>query len=362
MGSHYLTERERREMYLLLILLVSPAFGRPSSDQLDVGADIDEQLQSFISFNLETGEMLDNSNLIEKVVESLLGAEQKLLAVEVGLKTLQYEVPQLRIEGNYFPAYNEAKSSVRKTRQTFREFARRTVTEVRDLKILMENLDNEPMLLKISLDKMKDLMIETRKTLREAKENYNKAVQTFMGLKSSIVSKKEQLEKMLIKDSADHKAWVETVTKEAMEACKNKTENGFLGFLKDINKEISKVGIDIGIDNAIERDCPAIAEAKISEFEAELENQKTITERMLKSGDNFDETIKEAIEILAGEIEQISRRTERVEDVSKNIDTYPEEYLRKFQTLGTNFLNGLDDLKKVSEKFLAQPKDILSKH
>jgi len=350
-------------MYLLLILLVSPAFGRPSSDQLDVGEDIGNQLKSFISFNLETGEMLDNSNLIEKVVESLLGAEQNLLAMEVGLKTLQYEVPQLRIEGNYFPAYNEAKSSVRKTRQTFREFARRTVTEVRDLKILMENLDNEPMLLKISLGRMKDLMIETRKTLREAKENYNKAVQTFMGLNSSIVSKKDQLEKMLIKDSADHKAWVETVTKEAMEACKNKTENGFLGFLKDINKKIvSKVGVDIGIDNAIERDCPAIAEAKTSEFEAELENLKTITERMLESGDNFDKTIKEAIEILAGEIEQISRRTERVEDVSKNIDTYPEEYLRKFQTLGTNFLNGLDDLKKVSEKFLAQPKNILSKY
>jgi len=350
-------------MYLLLILLVSPAFGRPSSDQLDVGEDIGNQLKSFISFNLETGEMLDNSNLIEKVVESLLGAEQNLLAMEVGLKTLQYEVPQLRIEGNYFPAYNEAKSSVRKTRQTFREFARRTVTEVRDLKILMENLDNEPMLLKICLGRMKDLMIETRKTLREAKENYNKAVQTFMGLNSSIVSKKDQLEKMLIKDSADHKAWVETVTKEAMEACKNKTENGFLGFLKDINKKIvSKVGVDIGIDNAIERDCPAIAEAKTSEFEAELENLKTITERMLESGDNFDKTIKEAIEILAGEIEQISRRTERVEDVSKNIDTYPEEYLRKFQTLGTNFLNGLDDLKKVSEKFLAQPKNILSKY
>merc|ERR1711879_995930 len=207
------------------------------------------------------------------------------------------------------------------------------------------------MLLNFSLDNMKDLMIETRKTLREAKENYNKAVQTFMGLNSSIVSKKDQLEKMLIKDSVDHKAWVETVSKETMEACKNKTENGFWGFLKDI-----------GIDNAIERDCPAIAEAKISEFEAELENLKTITERMLESGDNFDKTIKEAIEILAGEIEQISRRTERVEDVSKNIDKYPEEYLRKFQTLGTNFLNGLDDLKKVSEKFLAQPKDILSKH
>merc|ERR1712020_674547 len=245
-------ERERREMYLLLILLVSPAFGRPSSDQLDVGADIDEQLQSFISFNLETGEMLDNSNLIEKVVESLLGAEQKLLAVEVGLKTLQYEVPQLRIEGNYFPAYNEAKSSVRKTRQTFRAFARRTVTEVRDLKILMENLNNDPLLLKISLDRMKDLMIETRNTLREAKENYNKAVQTFMGLNSSIVSKNEQLEKMLIKDSADHKAWVETVTKEVTEACKNKTENWFSGLLKDI-----------GIDNVIERDCPTNVEEEI---------------------------------------------------------------------------------------------------
>jgi len=349
-------------MYLLLILLISPAFGRPSSDQLDVGADIISQLESFINFNKETGEILGNSNLTEKVVESLLGAEQNLLELEVDLKTLQYKVPELQIVGNFFPAYNEAKSYVRESRQELRELAHRTVADVRDLKLLLEDLDNEPVLLKISLGKMKDLMIESLETLKEVDEKYNKAVQTFKKLMSSITSKNEQLEKMLAKDSDDHRVWVETVTKAVTEACNNQTDKRFFGFVKVLDKEISKIGIDTGLDDLIERNCPARVEDEISKFEAELENLKTISERMLESGDNFDETIKEAIEILTGKIEQINSMTERAKDVSKNIDEYPNEYLREYQTIGTDFINGLDDLKNASEKFLAQPKDILSKN
>jgi len=344
-------------MYLILILLISPAFGRPGSDQLDVGVEISNQLKSFINFNKETGEILDNSNLTEKVVESLLEAEQNLLELEVDLKTLQYKVPELQIEGNYFPDYNKAKSYLRETRQELRELAYRTVIEVRDLKILLEDLDNDPVLLKISLGKMKDLMIETLKTLKEVDEKYNKAVQTFKKLMSSIASKNDQLEKMLAKDSDDHRVWVATVTKAVTEACKNQTDKRVFGFLKKVDKEIG-----LGLDNLIERNCPARVEDEISKFEAELKNLKTIAERMLESGDNFDETMKEAIEILTGEIDQISSRTEIARDVSKNIDEYPEEYLREYQTVGADFINGLDDLKNASEKFLAQPKDIMLKY
>merc|ERR1712158_128611 len=113
------------------------------------------------------------------------------------------------------------------------------------------------------------------------------------------------------------------VVQAATEACKIETEKGFLGILKNIDKEI---GIDTGLDDLIESNCPAYVEDEISKFEAELENLKTIAERMLESGNNFDETMKEAIEIRTGEIEQINSMTEIARDVSKNIDEYPDEY------------------------------------
>jgi len=351
-------ERERDNMYLILVLLVSPAFGRPSSDQLDVGGDISNLLESFISFSKETGEILDNSKLTEKVVESLLVAEQNLLEMEVDLKTLKYEVNELQIVGNYFPEYNTAKSYVRETRQELRLLAHRNVAEVRDLKILMEDPDIDAVLLKISLDKMNDLMIETIETLKEADKKYNKAVQIFKNLHSSIKSKHEQLEKLLTEDSSEHKTWVATVQQAAMEECKNETDKGFFGILKNKDEEI--LGLDL--DDLLESNCPGRVENEISKFEAELQNLKTITERMLESGKYFDETIMEAIEILAGEIDQINSMTERAKDVSKNIDESPDEYLREYQTIATDFINGLDDLKNALDKFLAKPKDILLKN
>lgn len=279
--------------------------------------------------------------------------------MEVDLKTLKYKVPELQIVGNYFPEYNTAKSYVRETRQELRQFAYKNVVEVRDLKNLLEDPDIDPVLLKISLGKMNDLMIETLETLKEADKKYNKAVQTFKELNSSVASKHEQLQKLLTKDSAEHEAWVAMVEQAAMEECKNKTEKGFFGFLKTLGKEI---GVGKELDALIGRNCPGRVEEEISKFGAELEKLKTIAERMLKSGDNFDETIMEAIEILTGEINQISSMTERAKDVSKNIDESPDEYLREYQTIATDFINGLDDLKNAADKFLAQPKDILLKN
>lgn len=59
------------------------------------------------------------------------------------------------------------------------------------------------------------------------------------------------------------------------------------------------------------------------------------------------------------EIELINKWANSAERVSKNIDDYPEEYLRKYETIRTAFRNGLNDLKNVAKKFLAQPTNIL---
>merc|ERR1712214_190878 len=172
MGTSQREGERERDMALLLILLTPTAFGMPSSGQHDVGAKIANQLEIFNKFSDEAGKLLVNSSLIEEVVESLLGAEENLLQMGVGLKSLKYEFPKLRIDGNYFSDFNKAKSYVRQTRQGFREFAYKTVIELRDLKILIQDVDKsqDSILLKISLGKIKDLMIKTLKTLKEAEK------------------------------------------------------------------------------------------------------------------------------------------------------------------------------------------------
>merc|ERR1712165_422650 len=346
MGTSHREERER-EMVLLLILLMSTAFGKPSSEQLDIGADIANQLDILTKFSHEAGTLFVNSSLIEEVVKSLLVAEEDLLQMEVGLKTLTYQFPELRIAGNYFTAFNRAKSYVRQTRQGFREFSHKANIELRDLKILIQdvNKSEDSFLLKISLGKMKDLMSKTLKTLEEAEENYKKAVQTFKDPNSSIISKK-------------------TVTKVETEVCQNKSKdindrvNQFLKNAENFFKPGTK---DEDIRKVInrEQECLDRVPEKVSAFEAELEELQGITEGTLEKTKHFDENIMKAIDILTGEIDRFDILTEKVKDISQTIDIYPEEYLGEFLTIKTAFITGIDDLKKASENFLAQPKDIL---
>jgi len=140
-------------MYLQLLFLISPAFGMPSSALVDVGKGIINQLDSVVGFTEETKAVFNNSDLFEIISESLKEAERNILEMDAELKLLETE--ELQFEDNYFPAYNEAKRYLRETRQGLRKLAQRTVSEVRDLKILLEGLDksNDPVLLQASLDK-----------------------------------------------------------------------------------------------------------------------------------------------------------------------------------------------------------------
>merc|ERR1711902_323939 len=157
-------ERERGEMYLLLqLLLISPAFGRPSSGsgQVEDYSWIVDPFNSLLSFSAEARNIIGNSGLIDNVVKALQEAEKKILVMNAQLGLLETE--EIKFEDNYFQSFNEAKSYLRQTRQELRELADRTVKDVRDLKVLLEDLDksDDTILLQVSIDKMKDLMIET---------------------------------------------------------------------------------------------------------------------------------------------------------------------------------------------------------
>merc|ERR1712141_160362 len=215
-----LFHRERQKaMYFQLFLLIAPAFGMPSKSASG-GGEIVNELQSFIDFSRETGDLLDNSQWIKEVFESLEKTEKNLLDLEVELKTMPYaDKTGVGLEDDLFPEYNNAKRYLRETGQKLREFAYKTVAEARDLKTLFEAFDEskDSVLLHIAIDKLTGFMSETLEKFEEAYEKYRTAKKTFVDLKNFSTGSKEKVEEMLNSGSAEHQKWMKVVTEAVRE-------------------------------------------------------------------------------------------------------------------------------------------------
>merc|ERR1712062_443823 len=168
----------------------------------------------------------------------------------------------------------------------------------------------------------------------------------------------------LNRDSAEYHVWVKTVKEVETEVCQNRSKdtkdrlNNWYKNAKNKVKEAFKPVDVLGVINT-EPLCLDSVDEKVSDFEAELEKLKGITEGTLEKTKHFDEDIMKAIDILTGETDHFKIWTEEVKDVSQTIENNSKEYLREYQAIETSFIAGIDDLKVASEKFLTQPKDIL---
>merc|ERR1712062_199952 len=212
--------------------------------------------------------------------------------------------------------------------------------------------------LKIFLNRMKDLMIKTLESLEEAKGNYNAALETFDNLKQQIEGENRKLNKMLDKDSEEYKAWKEKVVWASKGPVGVVVSVVSEQFCSNILAEILNSWIcPVNYATRTVNDVVADTEAAVARSAAEL---KKISDRMLESGDNFEQAINVAIEVLQNEIEIVGRWTQSAKTVSDNIDEYPVELLSMIKSIRTLFVNGLDNLKKAAEDFLAQPKNILT--
>merc|ERR1739848_228176 len=340
-------------MIFQLFLLVSPAFGMPSNALLDVGNKIVDQLDSLPLMTEEGKNVLKNSKLTETIAEALKEAEENIRAMDAEIKLLENE--ELQFEDNYFPKYNEAKGYLRQTRQALRKLADKTVKEVRDLKVLLEELDktDDTFLLKQSIEKMKDLMISTLETLKEALEKYNLALDTFEKLTSTIRTQNRKLQNLTDKNSAEFKE-LRTKMRAGLWSTVGATTVGLI--IADI---FGCLGICSTTGLAISAGAIAGAEGGFAKYTAKLETWKLITDRMVESGFNFDRTLTEAIGFLTNEIDLINNWTNSAEVVNSNIEKYPQQYLKKYKTIRTIFVNGLDDLSNSAQDFLDQPVDIL---
>jgi len=356
MGSLAREAQQEREMYLYLLLLISPAFGMPTSDLIETGEEIINQFDSIPIFTEQTKGFFKNvtRTLYKAVAASLQTAEKNILELNNELKNLETEGKKYQTD--YFPAFNKAKRFLRESRQKLRKLADSTVKEVKALKALLKDLDEtkDTVLLEISLDKMKDLMIETLETLKEAHEKYNSASETFQNLNSSVKETNIRLVKMVTNGTEEYNDWVTKARLGAYGALTGAT----IGFI------IADIFGCLGICSAVNAGViiPSVTagtEATIQEYTEELEKFQRITSAMMKNGEDFDRTVKDAMVILIDEIDLIDRWTNNAKIVQKNINKYPTEYLKKYDSVRDNFITGLDDLKKSAEEFRARPVEIL---
>merc|ERR1712038_650685 len=258
---------------------------------------------------------------------------------EAELKSLQSKFTSLQKEKNYFPEFNKAKRYLRETRQELRELAHRTVKEEENVRILLDDMGNgkEAVSLQLTIDRMRLLMKETQERLEEGKRKYLLAFKAFDNLISSV-----KLQGGIVDDQVDEQYLKFRLDKDYTEGVR-KTCKWLSWFTFGLCSLIHHFENEVPLEKA------------------RVENEKLQAKRkkLTERTETLNADIGAAIGIMTEEIELINKWANSAERVSKNIDDYPEEYLRKYETIRTAFRNGLNDLKNVAKKFLAQPTNIL---
>merc|ERR1711874_502378 len=170
----------------------------------DSAEDVSESIEGYPAEYLEKYEsireafktgLVDLKNVAEQFLVDRITTRSRLLGTddedlrfaEQNLLEMSMELTSAR---SYVEAVNEATSNLRQTRQELRELADRTVTEGRNLALLLDALPGSgtlDTLLTVFLDTMKDLMIETEEKLEEAIAKHRSAPLTFYDLKFSVL-------------------------------------------------------------------------------------------------------------------------------------------------------------------------------
>merc|ERR1712079_577426 len=169
----------------------------------------------------------------------------------------------------------------------------------------------------------------------------------------------KMLDMMLTEDSGLYRAWIanvrEGVREEQVQKFKDEIEAHYKSIYESVTDPMIRANIKATLeaekDASIERAVAPIEakiepdiEAAINKYSTKLEKLKTMTERMIKSGNNFDKAI------LADEILQIAMSNESGHVISRNIDTYSQVFLREYQDIKTDFINELDDITRKAQR------------
>merc|ERR1712079_364969 len=316
----------KREMYLLVILLISPALGRPSSAQSSVGNNI----EAVSEYPKGMSQLLKNSRLFGTVAEDLQQAKQNIRELEGQLKSLEAEISGLRNKDNYFQKFEEALDYIRLARKDLSKLAQTTQIEANKLINLLEFLDlvPDPAILTKYIATMKSLMLETKEKLEDAREKYNSAHQVFDNLIDSVAKQNGILDntvKFMNAQYLENKAYTEKVRTDC---------------------QIAAV-FTLGLCSLIHH---FANEVPLEESRVELANLQSRANDFGRKVKTLNRDIDAAIEVITAEIELISEWAVSAEVVRENIEEYPAEYLDKYGAIRKIFISGLDDLKNVADE------------
>ena len=196
-------------MYIRLLLLMTPTLVMSNTPIIDVSMDVIEHMDFLMEFNEKTPIIFKNGKKIFEVVKDFLEeAEKNILDMRSEIDHIEYE----ELNAEDISRYHRVKSSLEKVRQDLTKLAHKTVIDVRDMMIILDDLDesNDPILLQLSIENLKDLMEVTKKTLEEAKAKYNDAVDAFQNFMSSIQQKNRGLNRKIAAKVRDHEGWKTT--------------------------------------------------------------------------------------------------------------------------------------------------------
>jgi len=160
---------------------------------------------------------------------------------------------------------------------------------------------------------------------------------------------------MLDKDSEEYKAWN---LEEYNASLQGSSLDAILARMSTVECLLVDIFGALGYCSAINNG--VFASNFATRFARSAEDLKKISDRLVESGDNFEQALNVAIEVFQNEIEIIGKWTQSAKTVNDNIDQYPVELLSMVKSIRTIFVTGLDNLKKAAEDFLAQPKYILT--
>ena len=277
-------------MYILILLLMNLTLVMSNTPIIDVSMDAIKHMADLMDFNEKTPFIFKNGKKIFEVYKDFLEeAERNILDMRYEIDNIEYE----ELTAEDISRYQQVKSSLEKVRQDLIKLGHKTVTDVRDLMIILDDLDesNDPTLFRISIDNMKDLMDYTKKTLEEAKAKYNTAVDDFQSFMFSIQQKNGGLKRNLYAKVRDHDKWTTTA----------RTGEVAIGIL-------SVAGWYLAGPLYLAGFIPAIyTESKIRDYDHELERFRSKVMEIMDKSDRIEKDIKVGIKLITKEIYSIDK-------------------------------------------------------
>jgi len=327
-------------MYLLIILLISPALGRPSS----APPGVVNKLETVSEYTKGMSQLMENSKLLGIIPEHLQEAKQNIREVDAELRSLHSEISGLRNTDNYFPEFEEALDYIRLARKDLYKLAQTTQITATNLTWNLNFLDFSPdpniqlPLISTFIATTKSLMLETKKKLEDARGKYNSAQQAFDNLIVSVATQNEILDQTVKHMNAQYQE-----DKASAERDRSTCD--------PLPIKVFTLGLSLGL-------CPLIHHYRfkvpLEEDRVKLVNLKSKSNRILRKTRILNRDIEDAIEVITVEIDLIIEWTASAKVVEQNLVSYPEEFLRKFKSIRTIFKNGLDALNTDAKNFVEQ--------